>query len=494
MAVQTKENKPQKENTVNKSRVLRAGSYSVIASLVVIAIVFVINLLVAQLPSSITKVDLSTNKLLVISEQTKEVLGTVEDDITVYLIAPIGAEDPVIVEFIKRYTDLNNKIHYQQIDPVINPNFAANYTSLEPTDNSIVVECGDRYVFLQPRDIYQYDYTLANMTGNMADVFGEFKGEAAITGAITYVTSENLPKIYSLSGHGEMNLPDSFSTAMRKENFDVVSLDLLSTNEISADCSSLLIYAPLSDITPAEKDIILSYLQQGGKMMLVTNFDSSALVNLKEIMAYYGASTYAGLTIDNESCLYQTPTFLFPQIGNHVLTAPLLNGRYRLLVPFAEGITVADNLREGVIISGLLSTTESSFVKVEDLDSLEAGVQVEKTEADIDGPVAVAIAISEVLDDANDVETNIVWVTTSAMFDESVNEMVSGVNLDFFLNCFGWLAEVESSITIHAKELRYETLQFTDSQVTWGRIILVGIIPAICVALAVFVWLRRKRR
>ena len=71
------------------------------------------------------------------------------------------------------------------------------------TNNSLIVVCGERSTYVSYNDIYEYDLTDYYTTGEY-DV--NFAGESALTSAIDYVTSEDLPKVYALTGHGEGEL------------------------------------------------------------------------------------------------------------------------------------------------------------------------------------------------------------------------------------------------------------------------------------------------
>ena len=43
-----------------------------------------------------------------------------------------------------------------------------------------------------------------------------FDGEGAITSAIDYVVTEDLPQLYVLEGHGEAELPSTFSDQLER--------------------------------------------------------------------------------------------------------------------------------------------------------------------------------------------------------------------------------------------------------------------------------------
>ena len=54
-----------------------------------------------------------------------------------------------------------------------------------------------------------------------------FDGEGQITSAIAYVTSENLPVLYTLEGHGEQELDPTIKEDIEKANMEIKSLNLL---------------------------------------------------------------------------------------------------------------------------------------------------------------------------------------------------------------------------------------------------------------------------
>ena len=84
-------------------------------------------------------------------------------------------------------------------DPVVNPKFASEYTTDDLASNSLIVVCGDRNKVINYNDMYSssVDYNTWQQTTT------GFDGEGQITSAIGYVTSEDLPIMYTLSGHGE---------------------------------------------------------------------------------------------------------------------------------------------------------------------------------------------------------------------------------------------------------------------------------------------------
>ena len=101
------------------------------------------------------------------------------------------------------------------------------------------------------------------------------------------------------------------------------------------------------------------------------------------------------------------------------------------------------------------------------------------------------MAITETLEDGND--TNIVWFSTSAMENSSINQSVSGANYSLIINAVGWMCEHESSISIHSKSMDDTFLTVSSEASTRLSIILIGVIPLCFIAIGLYVWIRRKR-
>ena len=74
-----------------RSKTLRVGGYSSLAIALVLAIAVVINLMAASLPTSITQIDMSTEDLLALSQQTKSLVSAADAQVTLYLLAEPGS-------------------------------------------------------------------------------------------------------------------------------------------------------------------------------------------------------------------------------------------------------------------------------------------------------------------------------------------------------------------------------------------------------------------
>ena len=469
-----------------RTRTFRAGGYSLAAAAVVIAIAVAINLVVGALPADWAKIDLTSSGLYSLSSQTQQMISGLEDEVTVYWIVQSGTEDDTIGELLDRYEDLSKNLKVEEKDPVVYPNFAQQYTTETLYNNSLIVECGERSRYISYYDIYVTDYESYYTTGTSST---QFDGESQLTSAVDYVTNEDLPVVYTLTGHGESELPSSLSSGAEEENLLLEDLSLLTEEAVPEDADALIIYAPQSDISEDEKNMLLTYLQGGGKLMLVTDYSETEMPNLAAVMEYYGTSLEDGIVLEGDSSHHMRGSnyYLLPNIGSHDITAPLSDGGYYVLMPVAQGIKIADDLRDGLSVTALLTTTASSYSKPDGYDM----TTYDKEEGDIDGPFSLGVAISEEVENGT---TGIVWLTSSYMFDESTDMMVSGANTDLFLNALDWMCQRESAISIRAKDLSTEYLTVPSADASTWSLILVVTLPAVFLIAGAYVTIVRRKR
>ena len=107
-----------------KTRSFRVGTYTVAATGVVIAIAIVVNILASALPSSWMEFDTSANKLFTLSEQTEQIVSSLDKEVTVYWIVRSGYEDTYLNTLLSKYDDLSDNLKVVQKDPDIYPTFA----------------------------------------------------------------------------------------------------------------------------------------------------------------------------------------------------------------------------------------------------------------------------------------------------------------------------------------------------------------------------------
>ena len=465
------------------TRTARVGGYSFVLSLVVLAILVAVNVLAEKLPSSWTQFDISAAQLYSLTADTKAVVTNLDQDVTIYWISQAGQEDTVIEKLLDRYEELSDHITVLKRDPDVYPTFAQQYTDETVTNNSLVVESGERNRYIGYDDIYQYDTGNYYSTGSVSQVFD---GEGQITSAINYVVRTDLPQVYLLSGHGEAELSQSFTDALTRANYETVAdFSLLNVDAVPEDCDALLINAPTSDISGEELAMLQSYVQGGGRLLVFSGPQRDTdLPNLNALLADYGVTVTDGVVVDPNRDYYAftAPYVLMPEIQQSDITQPLLDGSYNIIVPIAQGLTVGDTTAGAV--TPLLQTSADSFSKA-------AGYAMstyEKEDGDIDGPFTLAVSIED-----SAAGGRVLWVASDYLLDEQYNAFSAGANLDFVMNGLSWMIGETDAVSIRSKSLDYNYLTISASSATWLKICMIGIIPVCFLLLGVDEVLRRRK-
>ena len=471
-ASQHPDNKP-------KNRIaLQGGSYSLIITAIVLALLIVVNIFASALPSTLTQYDISASQLYSITSNTKAAVNALTKDVTIYWIVQADEEDKVIENLLDKYDSLSDHIEVVKKNPDVYPTFAQQYTDETVENNSLVVESGDRYRFIGYDDIYLYETDMTSYSYNAS-----FDGEGAITSAIDYVVSEELPQVYVLEGHGEAELPETFSDQIEKENMELHTFSLLTEDAVPEDADCVMIYSPATDISQEEKDMLADYAANGGKLLVMAGpTEEDDLENLYSLLADYGVTANEGIVIegDREHYAFQSPFALMPDMASSDITDSLIEEHYYPIMPISRGLTVSDDTS----VTTLLTTSDAAFSKI-------AGYEMttyEKEDGDIDGPFALAVSI----DCGND--GRIVWFASSSFLDDAYNAYSSGANVNLGMNALSAMIGESEAMAIRSKSLNYNYLTISESTSSLLKTMMIGVFPLLYLGVGIGVVLVRRRR
>ncbi|MBO5648812.1 MAG: GldG family protein [Clostridia bacterium] len=476
----------------------KMGSYSAFLTLVVIAFVVVINLMVGELPTTLTKFDTSSLKLYTLSNSTVQIVEGLKEDITMYYITQSGAEDVNIKEILDRYASYSDRVKIRLVDPTSNPGFIKKYTEGNLTNHSVIVESAKRYSIVSYEEIYTTEYSEEDiynyyMTGIMPSGTQYFNGESTLTTAIDYVTSDDLPVLYIVTGHGEADVGASALADIKSENILSEELNLLTVTEIPADAGAVMLNAPTKDLTEAERDILLAYLKEGGKLILITDFEAygeTAMPNLAAIVREYGMQAEEGLVLEGNSSSYmQYPFYLLPKLNAQAeLVSNLTSANITTVLLFSHGISAIEGT--DIYVEGILSTSADAFA-IPDIEERSEKFKdtpdqiYKKQEGDATGPFYL-MASSE------DTATGgkLLWVS-SATF---INDDVYSYNGTLFMSVLTTLCEKSSSISILGKALQIQSLVVSSAAAAFWGVVMILILPIGAAVLGLVIWNRRRKR
>ena len=477
-----------------KDRIYKKGLFTSIGIILVIAAVIAVNILVTLGDFSM---DLTEEKIYSLSDQTKSILKDLDQDVDVYIINEKTDVNEAYARIWKEYRKASPRIHLKYRSQDSYPNFARKYAgeSEEIPNDSAVVVCGKKYRYLSADDYVSY--TMGSDYSYNAD---SLVLESKMTEAINYVTADVTPKIYQLTGHSEADLTASVVSALQGDNYELNELSLLKKKKVPKDCELLIINGPQKDLSKEERKRIEKYMDRGGKMYIFLDAAEEKLKNLNSLLEDYGIDPQKGVVVETDPNLdTQYPIYLLPDIEDTEVTKAQYDSNVFVLTPSAKGLKkVSDGKKDKkdkdkkdkdekesknkYTVTPLLTSSEESFSKVDTNSST-----IDKEKGDIDGPFAIAAAVSD------ESGGRLIVTGCANMLDDNIDQAVSGANKDFFLNGVNYLTKQESKISIRAKSLATETVTVPAFAQKMALITTVFVIPGLLLLAGIIVVVRRRR-
>ena len=275
-----KEKSPKKFFEIIKNKWLIKGTTTLLLVAIIIACYTLINYGVSKL--KIEDIDCTEKKLYSLSDETKTKMKDLEKDVTIQLINMSSSN--YLIEYANKYPTVSKKINIEEIDDLSSRVDLQTKYNISESDGLIVVKSGEKEKTLKLSDLYTYDYS----SGEQID-----KTEEALTNAIIEVTIDQKPHIYVLSGKAYYNTEQALSsvvTKLKEESNDVDYLDILTKGEVPPDCDCLVITTLGQDLSELERDKILDYINNGGKILVLTsqNMLEVDTPNFDKILEQYG--------------------------------------------------------------------------------------------------------------------------------------------------------------------------------------------------------------
>lgn len=448
------------------------GSYSIMISVIVIAIVIVANMILNQLPAGVRNIDMTSTKIYDIGDTSKEVIGKLDKDVKIHIIAEEKNIDTRISRFIEKYADMSDHISVETIDPVLHPSVLEKY---DVSENSIVVSCDEtgKTTSFTFSDVIVFDQMSYYYYGQYKE--SEFDGEGQLTSAIDYVINDTTKKIYTTEGHGESSLSATVTELITKQNFETASVNLLSDGGIPKDCDLLIINAPTSDLADDEKEMLTEYMDGGGHVMILLGMTEDELPNLEAFMKIYGMTVLPGYAADTARCYQNNPLAVFLEMTGSDYTEGISDDTLALILN-SKAMTLGEPEKDTITNESMMSTSDSGLLLTE--ESQEEGTYV------------LGAVAEDAIDD--DTTAKLIVLGTSTLIDDTITKSFTNLsNLTFFMNAVTSYFDDVSNISIEAKSL--EVASNTIPAAGTYAVLFIGIIPVAVLVCGFVLWLKRRK-
>ncbi len=513
-------------NTVKKSKKnLKFTSIAGILATMLIVVVILINVAVSFFD---VQLDMTPNKLYSLNDTSIEYLNNLEKEVDLYFLMeleeikndPDADELMAFTTMLEQYSEFD-KINLIDIDPDTNPDIVNElnpdgYLNIQSGD--MIVKCGDaiRRVPASEMYIYQYD---TDSNGNQVAQSAYFQGENLVTGAIKSVVENITPSVYFLTGHGEKSISEhytNFEKNLKNVNYKVDELNLNTESAVPDDAAIIIVAAPQTDITSAEKDKLNKFLDRGGNLSLLMspNQANENYENLLEIMHDYcigmdynrisETDSSRHITDDEYTIMVELVDVEENSESNQTGSVDdLISGNLKLDTDKVTDLTstLIDEMSAYVpympasrsffdysgenysdlIICPLIQTYESA-------KSNEYGGD-ETTEYVMNPPFYLS-AYSQ--DTTRNDSKLVVMGNAEFIDDEHLPEALTIVPLNLYLSTISWMADSNIDMEIPVREKTYDYMELTTKDDTNVVLVLMVAAPVVVALTGVIIWLKRR--
>jgi ABC-2 type transport system permease protein len=489
---------------------VKYGTYSLISIAILLAVIIILNLALGILPAKYTSITDNKEGIYDISDTSKRLLSSLEEDITIYVIATQDQASDyhlMIVEYLKRYSELSSNITVKQVDPVLRPTFVSNYTD-------VTLDAGYTHIIVvnnktDRADVYQFSDIIASVKDpSLTDEeqyyyymsYGTYKYiytfnlESCLISGITYVSMTSVPCLYYTTGHGETSVDAMFTQIMELGHVTLNKIDLTLDGEIPSEAEMLLIYGPTNDFSETEIKYLEKYVSGGGNIVLVSGYNSKAtdrnLPNLYSFMEKeYGLSFVDAMVFEgNTDYAYKYGSNylkyqFYPQASGNIANAI---GKARIILTNAHPIVIAETLPDGVKASAILTTTDKGYSKAEVLST-------EKGENDPEGKFNVGVQAEKTV---SGVTSKCMWFSSlyALNIDGTYTSYYQYANIYITVHIMSEMVTEFNPESVEAVSLAITQLNISEKAgKVWG-LILIGVIPAAILGYGFYNRYRRARR
>ena len=347
----------------------------------VVVICFLLNVFVRVLGQAVTlDFDMSSEKVLQISDETGEYITALTDDINIYVASPEKDFSTLTAKFLDRYSKLSSRIHLMYVDLASNPGFAQKYsTDGQMDEGSIVVESGKRFTVIPFVGMYVVNPQNQQVVG--------FKGDQKLTSSILYCLSGDIGTVSFVTGHEEEELPE-FRQLVYDAGFRMETVNLLS-RAVSETSDLVLIAGPSADFAPDEINRLWTFVNGGGSLMVLHNPTAPPLPNLDAFLAEWGLKANDDVVIDKTNFFKGNPIYVSALFESNEYNTQFSGKNRVMMMPFTGSVDLIYTQRDARKVSAYLSSYEDSYAKASDAQD-----GLDYAEGDRKGPFTL-MALSE---------------------------------------------------------------------------------------------------
>ncbi len=459
---------PVDRKTTVAARQARFGATASLYTLVVLAALVLMNWLANRYNKTY---DTTSNKRFTLSQETQKVVGGLKQNVTITYIDKASGFNTA-KGMLDRYANLSPKIHVQYVDYQKQPTVARAYGLRYP---------GTAYVELGQRREEAKAVTEEGITGAFLKDLKGVRKVCVVSGS----------QEHSLDGTDSNGL-SQLKTLVERDNYQTQSITLVDKTAVPSDCNVLLIAGPSSDYPANEVAAIKTYVENGGRAMILLDppldFKSEHITENAGLAALLESW---GVTEDKDLVLEQNPMGQLFGFGPEIPLVssyeshPIVNDLKNAFTGFPVARSLQIKNTDKVTNQKLFSTSGNAIATTK-LATNEVNPSDPNNKK---GPFVLGVAGTYNTGKANN-SGRFVVIGSSGFLDNGMLGFQS--NRDLALNSINWLSSDEDLISIRPKEAEDRRLNVTQRQMNVFAYSTLIALPLLVIIGGVSIFLKRR--
>ncbi|MDR0469525.1 MAG: GldG family protein [Peptococcaceae bacterium] len=321
------------------------------------------------------RLDLTAEKMFVVSDETKAFLNAIDTDIQIYVLT----RESVLVssgyyytqanEILRQFGALCPRLSLRYIDLARAPGFDARYPQFQLDASTVLFESPERVVAININDMFNIESGY-NSDYQLVEYVDSSHAEQTIVGALVRLLNENPAVVSILSGYGEQPA-DALENLLASSQYDIVRQNLL-TEPVSREAAAAVICAPSQDYTEDALRKLDEFLYNGGHfgklLFYITGARASSTPNLDTFLADWGIAAGDGVIYQDDSkfLITNSPYWSVVTFSEEVLSKSVIDRRLIIIMPEAKPLTALFDNKESKSVIELLAYSDTAYLQPTD--------------------------------------------------------------------------------------------------------------------------------
>lgn len=451
---------------------------SALTAIALLAVLVAINYIAAKKDKTW---DLTSKKIFTLAPQTQSTLKGLKEKVTaIGFLEPSNPNYEFVQNLFERYArEAPDKFEYVFKSPRKSPVLAAKY-QLKEGQTTIVLTRGEG-----AKEVHTALSVLS---------------EQELTNALVKINQVGEQRVYFIAGHGEWSLeasaanPEEGATGMAElkkdlmqEGYSPEALTLSGKSEIPKDAAAIVVAGGRNAFLPSEVKLIASYLNEGGRLLFLSEPNAKYGPEMEKLLADYGVKIDPGIIADDKFAVSTPYVIVSIFYADSEITRLLKQMQMNVELPMAQGLTLLkEGTLPGVAAQQVISTSPYAWEESTPDDNPQ------RSPGERQGQIPVVASVTRKSE------------STAKRFDETRIVVFGGseilidanwgheANRNLVLNALGWATNEVNKITIRPPDRDVSTLDLTKATVERIRFVATDLLPLTLLGIGLAIWLTRR--